>query len=218
MPSVFKYWTGPYTARRGTCTGYTIRNGLLGAWRRDGDESSLWIAEQTNGVVRLQNQVLQHWGGGGVLIFPGGWVIKPLPDQVGTQYLLGRLVECLSFDTGYGETFDMAGDVVRPGEIWSGPYAGLECVMDSSGAMTSHRVEDDIKLRFEVYPTDAVLAQGFRRARPWHSGGRVRVTEGGLVLTMRKHDDGEWRCHYVGRADLNRWIFRQAWLGQDIRI
>ena len=69
-------------------------------------------------------------------------------------------------------------------------------------------------IRMQLHPADRQLASGFRLARPGESGGRVRVTANGFVVTNRQDRGLAWIPIYVGRIAPESWLHHQEWIGE----
>lgn len=217
----FPYWLGPYTPARGNRSGFRVQSGHLVAWATSDDDHYLWRVEPTPGIVQLERVVREHWHGGRVLLLPNGLVIKPLAqdDERGRRVVIGQYTNRVKLNGPNRDVLDLTGlDYLRSGDEWPGPGTiGIECCIDSQGAISCKwyiPTEDGWESqRLEVSPANTSLEKGFRRVRPWATGGRVRVTGHGVVLTMRNTGYG-WKAHYVGRIDPATWPNDTSWMQQ----
>lgn len=206
----FARWMGPFSPARGARSGFRFHEGSLGTWVQDATGSAFWSATPTAGAEKLRKLVADNWGGGRVLLLPNGLVIKPLPgkdddEDVGKRVVIGRFEGALVLTRPDGSKFDMSKPKsLDPGDAWPGPVTtGLECAMQPDGSLVCSwyhptRLGRD-ESRETIRGSDAKLYAAFRKARPDDTGGRVRVTLHGHVITNRQTADA-WRAYYVGRA------------------
>ncbi len=196
-------WMGPFSPSRGNKTGFRFHDGRLGTWVTDDEGSEFWYVQRSQGAREIEILVRGEWGGGRVLFLPNGLVIKPLPgdEEVGQRVIIGRFSGTIVLEDEYGGTFNLnEPDTQTPGGAWHGPTTvGLECVMKSSGCLNCswyHPTQwgRDEETRQLAGPNPG-LAAGFRRARPRHTGGRVRITPHGHITTNKKTSDG-WVSRY----------------------
>lgn len=213
-------WTGPFSPARGKYSGFRFNAGRLGTWVKSEHDRCFWAVRDSPGTRALSDLVLNTWGGGRVLFLPNGFVIKPLPgdEERGQRVLLGTFGGSIVLEHSDGDVFDLSKPTgVLPGGFWPGPSAtGLECAIDSTGALKCNWYCASEWGRDEfasvIHGPDARLAAGFRKARPGNSGGRVRITAHGHVITNRQAFDGTWTTLYVGvvtssiGSDWEEWV------------
>lgn len=213
----FPRWMGPFSPSRGKKSGFRVQREEIRAWD---DEGTFWPVVECLGVKSIIRIVKFYWKGGRVLFLPNGFVVKPLQedDEVGQRVLIGRFRGSILLKRPKGSDFDMSrpGNL-KPGDPWPGPKTtGLECIIDGTGTLNCswyHPIRlgrEDVfeKLRGQ----DCALAEGFRAARPNHTGGRVRITANGHVITNREEWAG-WVSTYVGFVDPGSWAGWEHWIG-----
>lgn len=219
QPETFPFprWYGPYSPARGTNSGFRIRSGLLGATVVSENGQEFWTAQQTQGVFDLVHLVKTHWQGGRVVLLPNGFVVKPSQNDT-ERVLIGRASDALMLTGENCAVFDFSNlRHLTPGSAWPGPGTiGLECAIRADGSLmsrwyrpTEYGQEETQEL---ITGPNPPLIEGFQRARPGESSGRVRVTVGGHVITNREGREGDFRSYYVGRIlpsifrNWERWI------------
>lgn len=219
----FPQWHGPYPPARGNDVGFRVRGGQLVTIVDTDEGQETWIVRQCSAARALQQLIRDHWGGGRVLILPNGLVVKPSPAGDGQLWVVGRVQGPVVLERPDGSQFNLARPGrVKPGDLWEGPKTtGIECVINAkTGSLrAASRVPTSdgfIETLHPVWPADAALARGFRAARPGESGGRVRITANGHVITNRKRG-GEWESVYVGLIDGSRWPHRTEWAHAVVR-
>jgi hypothetical protein len=215
----FPRWLGPFSPSRGTRSGFRVRQDRIWACV---DGTSAWSVVDCSGVSSIVHIIRLYWKGGRVLFLPNGFVVKPLQeiDEVAQRVLIGTFRGSLLLNMDSGRVFDMSLPAnLMPGDRWPGPSTtGLECAIDGSGALTcswyhpSRYGRDDVSARLRG--PDQALAAGFRAARPDHSGGRVRITANGHVITNRETWDG-WESVYVGFVNPDSWTGWEKWIGGE---
>jgi hypothetical protein len=217
----FARWLGPYSPARGTTCGFRFHERRLGIWVANSIGFEFWEMKYTPGVAALAKLVREHWGGGRVLLLPSGFVIKPLQSDTdaGKRVVIGTFMGPVILSRTNGWMFDMstAGSSLSPGSLWPGPKTtGIECTIRGDGSLDctwyhpTQLGQDSVTQRM-VGP-DPLLAWGFAMSRPGDSGGRVRVTANGIVITNRQCPDGSWAAHYVGQIDPGHWPHQQDWI------
>jgi hypothetical protein len=212
----FPYWMGPYSPARGKA-GFRIKNGQLGAWINTDEGRAFCVAQDTEGVSSLTRLVKHHWHGGRLLFLPTGIVVKPHQneDEAGLRVVVGRYEGGLKLKTERG-LFDLSNRGHTPGSEWHGPgMVGLECTIKSDGSLeTSWQQPTDYgqeQYREKITRANATLTAGFKKARPYDSGGRVRVTVCGHVITNRETRDG-WKAFYVGKLEASQFEKWDKWI------
>ena len=218
--SPFPYWTGPYSPARGN-SGFRVKNGQLGTWVNTDEGRSFCVALRTEGVIKLTELVRANWQGGRLLFLPSGLIVKPLQqeNEAGMRVVVGYFEGGLKLETDRG-AFDFSSTDFTPGEVWRGPGSvGLECTLKSDGSLvtswqrpTGYGAE---KYSERISLANSDLISGFRKARPHDSGGRVRITVCGHVITNRETKDG-WKAFYVGRVDVDKFSNWQRWIQSRI--
>ncbi len=217
----FPYWVGPYSPARGTSSGFRIKDRHLGVWTTSGEGQTFCPVQETDGVTQLVQTVRSGWQGGRVLFLPGGYIVKPLQneDEQGMRVFLGRFEGGLKIVNGNHIVDLSKTSVFNPGQAWLGPNTiGLECNIKSDESLSTHwsqPTEYGYKKCYEkISGSCRELFSGFKEARPFDEGGRVRITVGGHVITNKKIGD-DWCSFYVGRvnpsqfANWDRWIRRR---------
>lgn len=219
----FPRWWGPFSPARGTYSGFRLRGGRLGTWVADEAERSFWPVRHSQGADSIADLVSTKWGGGRVLLLPNGFVVKPLRDvdDVGKRVLIGRYSGDVVLESGGRRLFNMSkAGVSKPGDRWPGPATtGLECIIHQDGSLTCRWYHPtDYGSREEtdtlVNPNQR-LAAGFRAARRADSGGRVRITANGHVITNRQEGD-TWKACWIGKVNTSyltgweQWIERRS--------
>lgn len=220
----FARWMGPYSPSRGTYYGFRVRDGDVGTWMDDrrGVREFLPLAP-SSGARDLADLVLRHFGGGRILLLPFGLVIKPLAeaDEIGKRVVIGRFAGPVVVSGPNGRRFDFsAPGRLKPGDPWQGPgTTGLECTLTTAGALECCWYHPSRygreETRMQLVPPQASLLNGFRRARPGDSAGRVRVTANGLVTTNRQEYDGSWSRWYVGQVPSGAWVRDAIWVSKE---
>ncbi len=200
----FPCWVGPYSPARGNNSGFRIRNGQLGAWIDSDAGGTFCVAHDTDGVLTLTKLVQNHWHGGRLLFLPDGTIVKPLQneDETGLR-VVGRYEGGFKIQTG-DSVIDLSSRSHSPGTEWPGLSAiGLECTIKSDGTLYTgwKRLSD----------SNLALIAGFKKARPDDSGGRVRVTVCGHVVTNKKTRDG-WKAFYVGKVEPSQFEKWDKWI------
>lgn len=215
----FPRWLGPFSPARGTSTGFRFHDGRLGTWVESDEGRAFWQIVRSQGASALARLVLEHWGGGRVLLLPNGIVVKPLRDEdVGRRVAVGLFKGPIQLEMPDGGIFDFSAPAgVAPGRPWPGPRTtGLECAIQPDGSLRCYWYHPSQYGRDEVmdvlHPPDGVLALGFRRARPADTGGRVSVTANGHVITNRQEPDGTWLSLHVGMIKPGTWMHRKSWI------
>jgi hypothetical protein len=215
----FGRWMGPFSPARGIKSGFRFHQKRLGTWVETDSGSAFWRLAQSAGAERIADVVLNHWGGGRVLLLPNGLVIKPLQDdEVGRRALIGLFEGPIVLETPSGKRFNLnSPGPLEPGDPWPGPKTtGLECAIQADGSLIaswSHPTPyGSSQTRVPLRAKDQALAAGFKKARPGETGGRVRLTANGHVITNRKVGS-VWRTLYVGHiagnsllGDWKHWI------------
>lgn len=219
----FPRWMGPFSPARGRYSGFRFCEGRLGTWVEGDAGSRFWPVEDGPGSRDIAYLVLREWGGGRVLLLPNGFVVKPLPgdEESGCRVLIGRFYGSVVLERPDGTRFDLESPgYLEPGNPWPGPKTtGLECTIDYSGTLTCtwcHPTQcgrDEVRERLRG--PDRVLAAGFRRGRLGNSGGRVRITANGHVITNRKEVDDTWASIYVGYVDPRSWAGWEHWIEKE---
>ncbi len=219
----FPRWMGPYSPARGTSCGFRFHGDRLGTWVDSEAGRFFWGLASSPGSRVITDLVLGEWGGGRVLFLPNGFVVKPLQgdDEVGRRALIGRFRGSIELQRAGDTNFDLAhppGTV--PGRAWNGPSTtGLECILDREGMLACtwyHPTEwGRNEVRELLRLPDPVLAAGFRMARRGQSGGRVRVTAHGHVITNRETRPGTWVCMYAGRIEPSSLAGWDRWIGKE---
>lgn len=214
--SPFSYWTGPYSPARGN-SGFRVKNRQLGAWINTDEGRSFCVAQQTEGITNLIEFVSNNWQGGRLLFLPSGLIVKPLQQEkdAGTRVVVGRYEGGFKLKTDSG-AFDLTATSFTPGAEWLGPSTiGLECTVKSDGSLvTTWQQPFDYgseKYSEKISPANPDLISGFRKARPHDSGGRVRITVCGHVITNRETKDG-WKAFYVGRVGAGAFSNWEKWI------
>jgi hypothetical protein len=214
--SPFPYWIGPYSPARGN-SGFRVKNGQLGAWVNTNEGRSFCVALRTEGVINLTEFVRDNWQGGRLLFLPSGLIVKPLQQEedAGTRVVVGRFEGGFKLETDNG-AFDLSATDFTPGEEWRGPSkVGLECTIKPDGSLvTTWQQPSDYgseKYSEKISPENSYLMSGFRKARPHDSGGRIRITLCGHVITNRETRDG-WKAFYVGRVGVDKFSNWEKWI------
>ncbi|HXF52180.1 MAG TPA: hypothetical protein VNM43_10910 [Dehalococcoidia bacterium] len=191
--------------------------GRLGAWHH----WQFWPLLETPGVRALRELVSTFWGGGRILLLPWGDVVKPLQDDqdIGKRVLIGHYSGSIVFDRPEGRPLELGVDTpTDPGAPWDGPHhVGLECTIDPTGTLACTWYHPSrlgwSGVRHRLWGPDSALARGFRKARPYHSGGRVHVLPGGIVVTMVQRG-ANWEARVVGRIDPAQIEIKIGWLAE----
>jgi hypothetical protein len=219
----FPRWWGPFSPARGIYSGFRFHRRRLGTWLQNEHGLEFWPLLDSPGARSLARTVLDEWGGGRVLLLPNGLVIKPLQGdhEVGRRVLLGRFQGPVVLERADGGVFDLSKPgQIAPGAPWPGPKTtGLECAIQTDGSLACTWYHPTTMGRDEVrellHGPDRSLATAFRSARPQHTGGRVRVTANGHVITNRQQLDGAWISLYVGRIAPDSWPHQRQWIGGE---
>lgn len=221
--SPYPRWWGPFSPARGTYSGFRFHYRQIGTWVENEHGREFWPLVDSPGVRALARLVLDHWRGGRVLLLPNGLVIKPLQgnDEVGRRVLIGRFQGPVVLKRPEGGVFDLSNPgKLAPGDPWPGPKTtGIECAIQPDGSLQCSWYHPTSwgrdEVREQLWGPERQLANGFRKARPQDSGGRVRVTANGHVITNRQESDGTWQALYVGRIAPESWPHRQNWMGKE---
>lgn len=213
----FPEWHGPYSQSHGRNRGFRVRGRQLITFVDSTTGLQMWIAQQTDGVLDLQDLVCRHWGGGRVLLLPNGLVVKPNPAGDGECWAIGQFLGPVVLERPDGTDFNLADPgPLEPGDPWPGPATtGIECVIDRADGSLRAEIRTPtpdgfLRERYFVIESDESLADGFSVARPGDGGGRVRVTANGHVITNRQRF-GRWECVYVGQIDVTAWPHLDEW-------
>lgn len=218
----FPRWMGPFSPARGDHSGFRFDNGWLGTWVGDESGYAFWPFVESPGARALAALVRQHWRGGRVLLLPNGFVVKPLRDEeVGRRALIGRFTGSIVLERRDQPRFDLSqpGNL-RPGDRWPGPTTtGLESAIQSDGSLICSWYHPTSlgrdEVRNQLREPDRSLLEAFRAARPGATGGRVRITANGHVITNRQESSGSWACLYVGYVDPRRWNDWEQWIEKE---
>lgn len=219
----FPRWWGPFSPARGTYSGFRFHNRQMGTWVENAHGREFWRVEDSPSLRALARLVLGHWHGGRVLLLPNGLVIKPLQGdfEVGRRVLIGRFQGSVVLTRLSGGVFDLGNPgKLTLGDPWSGPKTtGLECAIQPDGSLWCNWYHPTSmgrdEVRDQVWGPDPQLAKGFRKARSQDSGGRVRVTANGHVITNRQESDGKWHTLYVGQIVAQSWPHQRHWIGKE---
>jgi hypothetical protein len=211
---------GPYSPARGSRWGFRFHQGRLGTWVVEEEVSEFWPIVDGEGSRAIQSLVLGTWRGGRILFLPNGYIVKPLQAdvEVGKRVLIGRFQGALVLERRNQPVFDLSnpGNLL-PGELWPGPTTtGLECVIQADGSLVcywSHPApEGSDKVSQRLHGPDPSLAKGFRLARKGETGGRVRITANGHVITNYKVQNNPYKSFYVGYINPNLWGDWKHWI------
>lgn len=215
-------WMGPFSPARGDKTGFRFHDGRLGTWVDEGQDRAFWSIIDNPDVQVLSTLVKDKWHGGRVLFLPNGYVIKPLQDfDTGQRVIIGKFYGSIVLKRPGGKEFNLAKpDYTESGKIWMGPKStGLECVINASGEVkcTWYHPTSSGKdtITSQLAGRNPELASGFKKSRPGDTGGRVRITANGHVITNRQEPNGTWISIYVGWIDPKSWTGWQIWIGGD---
>lgn len=218
----FKRWMGPFSPARGRYSGFRFHAGRLGTWVDDGEVRGFWSIADGPGVRAVQNLVTDEWGGGRVLFLPNGYLVKPLQGDLerGRRVFIGHFSGSVVLERPDGSPFDMSAPGTAAGHRWPGPKTtGLECHVDAAGipVCTWYHPAEYGRNELERPLTRPVpgLASGFRSCRAGDTGGRVRVTANGHVITNRQNPDGSWTALYVGWIDPASWGDWSHWILEE---
>jgi hypothetical protein len=219
----FPRWLGPFSPARGQYSGFRFHSRRLGTWLEGRHGREFWPVMDSGAVRTLGRLVLDHWHGGRVLLLPNGFVIKPLQrdGEVGKRVLIGCFSGPVRLERPAGDVFDLSmPGRLTPGQRWIGPKTtGLECVIQADGSLECEWYHPTNvgreSVREVVCGPDALLARGFRAARPRDPAGRVRLTANGYVITNRQDPDGSWVTLYVGRISVRSLLRRSTWIRKD---
>jgi hypothetical protein len=215
----FPRWWGPYSPARGTSSGFRFRGGRLGAFVEHEHGRAFCPIRRSHGIQNLERLVFENFRGGRVLFLPNGVIVKPLQgdEERGHRVCLGVFTGDVVLEMPDREyfSFEQPGEL-RPGELWPGPTStGLECTISSNGELRCSWYHPAAygrdSVSFSMTEANAILARGFRAARPGERGGRVRVTAKGHVITNRQVG-GSWHCHYIGKIDCEKWPHLNEWI------
>jgi hypothetical protein len=219
----FPRWLGPFSPARGTYSGFRFHSSRFGTWVGNDDGKSFWPLVHCAGAQAIASIVLGEWGGGRVLLLPNGLAIKPLQGdmEVGRRVVIGRFQGSVVVDKLDGTVFDLSNPgELRPGDPWPGPRTtGLECAIQSDGALVctwyhpSAQGRDEVS--YQLRGPDASLVLGFRKARPGDTGGRVRITANGRVITNRQLWNGAWVSTYIGQTNPGDWADWSGWVQKE---
>ena len=162
-------------------------------------------------------------GGGRVLFLPNGFVVKPLQDdsEKGNRVLIGCFHGAIMLERPGQSDFDLSKSyALRPGDLWPGPTTtGLECAMQADGSLQCSWYHPSRFGRDEVSQVlrgpDRSLAEGFRAARSDASGGRVRITAGGHIITNRQESNDTWASIFVGLIDPRSFKDWKMWIEKE---
>lgn len=219
----FPRWMGPYSPTRGTRSGFRFHGRRFGTWVGDESGATFWPVVENNGTRSLTEIVREHWGGGRVLLLCNGFAIKPLQTdaEVGRRVVIGVFGGSIVLEPPGRTRFDLGhpGNL-RPGDRWPGPTTtGLECAIQPDGSLVCGWFHPtpagrDV-VRSRLRQPDPRLAAAFRTARPEATGGRVRITANGHVITNHQESDGGWACLYVGFVARDSWQGWETWIEKE---
>ncbi|SPF49801.1 hypothetical protein SBDP1_830025 [Syntrophobacter sp. SbD1] len=223
IPRPFPLWMGPFSPARGMRSGFRFHQGRLGTWVTDDDCTGFWAVADGDGVRLLAKLVRDQWGGGRVLLLPNGFIVKPLQsdEEVGRRVLIGLFQGAIVLERPDRSKLDLSHPgAVRPGDPWPGPMTtGLECAIRQDGALACTWYHPTNWGRDEfsemLRKPDRVLAASFRAARPRDTGGRVRITANGHIITNRQEANGAWAPFYVGHVDPQSWSGWDRWINKE---
>lgn len=223
----FQRWWGPYTPSTGKRYGIRVRQDGVGIYADAGPYSTFWRLCGSPGAWSLSEQVRWHFGGGRVLLLPSGHVVKPLQTEAerGVRVVIGQWGGTVILRSPDGQCVDLSdASELRPGDQWIGPCRlGLTCILRPDGSLDCEWYHPEDTGRLDVLELlrgpDSTLADGFRRARPGHLAGRVRVTTNGIVLANRQIGgpwSHVWEPSFVGVIDPEQWPFKEEWIGEPV--
>jgi hypothetical protein len=181
---------------------------------------SFWPVADGRGAREIASLVRGEWGGGRVLLLPNAMVVKPLQADVeaGHRVLIGCFEGSIVLERPDRSMFDLASPgKFRAGDRWPGPTTtGLECAMQFDGSLVCTWYHPTRLGRDEVTQVlqgpNRSLAAGFRAARPGDTGGRVRITANGHIITNRQDRHGAWESIYVGWIGPRSWTDWTTWI------
>jgi hypothetical protein len=168
-------------------------------------------------LVEMVNDVKRTYGSG-----PNGpfyineykQVIVPVGDEA-TYYLAGTYEQPLHFKFEgkiiSGEPFDLDGKPLRPGDLWTGPHAGIPYVLTAAGDDVYYRtfprpdVEKRVRLSAQRGKSVAVQVARMLTAFKGTGGGRFYVNEFCSVFCPI-NGTGGLQYIYIGQMDLASWF------------
>lgn len=198
---------------------YSVRgtDGRVGlVYRADDDERWHMTTKDHPELVEMVNDVKRTLGSG-----PNGpfyineykQVIVPVGDEA-TYYLAGTYERPLQFEFEgkviSGEPFDLDGKPLRPGDLWTGPHAGIPYVLTASGDdvyyRTFPRPDVEKRVRLSSKRGKSVAVQVARMLSTFKGGsGRFYVNEFCSVFCPVNAAEG-LQYVYVGQMDLASWF------------
>jgi hypothetical protein len=141
-------------------------------------------------------------------------VIVPVGDEV-QYYFAGTYDAPLHFEfdgkTISGEPVDLNGMPLRPGDIWTGPHAGIPYVLAAAGNDVYYRIfprpgiEQRVKLSTEKGKSTAEQIARLLAAFKGPGGGRFYVNEFRSIFSPINGVAG-WQYRYFGQIDLDSWF------------
>jgi hypothetical protein len=201
---------------------YTVRSGKGGpvvAIIYEAEEDERWhpTTDSHPQLVKMVNDVkMAHAGkpNGNFYINEYKHVIVPVVGS-SAYYFAGVYDRPLRFDfegkTISGEPLDLNGNVIAPGQTWTGPHAGIPYVLASGGTDVYYEctprpnVTKKVRLSKAIGVEQAKQATAPIRAIRGVDGGRFYVNEFGSIFTPSETAAG-WQYMYVGEIVLNLWF------------
>jgi hypothetical protein len=202
---------------------YSVRDtdghevGVVLLYRADENERWRLATRDHPELVEMVNDVKRMHGSG-----PKGpfyineykQVIVPVGDEA-QYYLAGTYEQPLQFEFEgkiiSGEPFDLDGKPLRPGDLWTGPHAGIPYVLTAAGDDVYYRtfprpdVEKRVRLSATRGKSVAVQVARMLSAFKGAGGGRFYVNEFCSVFCPVNRTDN-LQYIYIGQMDLASWF------------
>jgi len=188
-------------------------------YRTSDDDDEQWhmtTVEHPDLVAMVNAVKVQHGDGpnGPFYINEFKQVIVPVGKPV-QYYYAGKYEAPLRFHyngrTISGEPIDQSGKPMQPGDLWTGPHAGIRYVLTTAGndiyykAWPQPEVSRKVKLSAKRGSSTAAQVARLLSLLKGPSGGRFYVNEFCCVFSPVSDDDG-FEYLYFGQLDLKCWF------------
>ena len=201
---------------------YTIRsgeNGPLVTIIYDTGQGEIWYpsTDEHPKLVEMVNEVKrEHSAGlnGSFYLNEYHQVIVPVIGD-DNYYLAGTYSEPLKFEFEgkiiSGESVDLDGNPISPGDVWPGPHAGIPYLLKAGGKDIYYKLQirpnviKKVFLSEEISRGKASITASLVCAHKGVDGGRFYVNEFGCIFSPLEKQE-VWEYTYIGRLDMQNWF------------